>query len=132
MSNRHARTPALRKASSVLQIRCGNFQNGLFRPLPTCSTSCHFKFKQLRALCPNVYPFIILVDCSAYLTSLSGVRRGFMPPQLKNILVELHPFKGVTIHTKMIILGYIFPKTVHIFTSLYFYIVIMEIRKDIE
>ena len=51
MPNRHARTPALRKASSFLQIRCGNFQNGLFRLKPTCSTSCHFKFKQLRALC---------------------------------------------------------------------------------
>ena len=43
--------PALRIASSFLQIRCGNFQNGLFRPYPTCSTSCHFKFKQLRVLC---------------------------------------------------------------------------------
>ena len=32
VSNLHARTPALRKASSVFQIRCGNFQNGLFRP----------------------------------------------------------------------------------------------------
>jgi hypothetical protein len=32
VSNRHARTPALRKASSFLQIRRGNLQNGLFRP----------------------------------------------------------------------------------------------------
>ena len=32
VSNWHTRTPALRKASSFLQIRCGNFQNGLFRP----------------------------------------------------------------------------------------------------
>ena len=31
VSNRHARTPSLRKASSFLQIRRGNFQNGLFR-----------------------------------------------------------------------------------------------------
>ena len=29
VSNRYARTPALRKDSSFLQIRCGNFQNGL-------------------------------------------------------------------------------------------------------
>ena len=32
VSNRHARTPAFCKATSFLQIRCGNFQNGLFRP----------------------------------------------------------------------------------------------------
>ena len=49
VSNRHARTPALRRASSFLQIRRGNFQNCIFRP--TWSTTCHFKFKQLRALC---------------------------------------------------------------------------------
>ena len=32
VSNRHTRIPALRRASSYLQIRCGNSQNGLFRP----------------------------------------------------------------------------------------------------
>ena len=32
VSNWHARTPAFCKAQSFLQIRCGNFQNGFFRP----------------------------------------------------------------------------------------------------
>ena len=53
MSKRFAKTPALRRSSSFLQIRCGNFQNSIFRPWPTCSTSCAFKFKELRALCSS-------------------------------------------------------------------------------
>ena len=32
VSKRNARTPALCKASPFLQIKCSNFQNGLFRP----------------------------------------------------------------------------------------------------
>ena len=51
VSNWHARTPDLRRASSFLQVRHGNFQNCRFRPYPKCSTSCHFKFKQLKVLC---------------------------------------------------------------------------------
>ena len=41
VSNQHAKTPPLRKGSSFLQLRHGNFQECLF--LTICSTTCHFK-----------------------------------------------------------------------------------------
>ena len=66
-TNWHARTPALRIASSFLQIRSGNFQNGLFRPQSTCSTSYHFKFKQLRALCSTKLHLWHPLNCTLHL-----------------------------------------------------------------
>ena len=41
-------TFALCKAKSFLQLRRNNFQKGLFGPLTTCSTTCHFKFTKFK------------------------------------------------------------------------------------
>ena len=86
--------PSFVQSLAFLQIRCGNFQNGLFRPQPTSSTSCQFKFKQLRALAPLTPHIMYLEKRSIF----AIVQRMFHP--FFFILHPLHTFLLFKTHVK--------------------------------